>query len=56
MKSLFCSLLIVLPLAANASSTLRCGSGLISLEDPTRSAGSLLAIGKCWMSMAFTMK
>jgi hypothetical protein len=42
MKSLFCSLLIVLPLAANASSTLRCSSGLISLEDPTS-----VVISKC---------
>jgi len=33
MKRLICSLLILLPLGAYASSTLRCGSALISLED-----------------------
>ncbi|MBP8236784.1 MAG: DUF2845 domain-containing protein [Pseudomonas sp.] len=35
MKKLLCSLLILFPLGAHASSTLRCDSGLISLEDST---------------------
>jgi len=35
MKILICSLLIALPLAAHASSTLRCDSGLVSLDDST---------------------
>ena len=35
MKKRLCSLLLVLPLAAHASSTLRCNSGLISLSDST---------------------
>tara|TARA_R110000868_G_scaffold1348_4_gene10338 strand:- start:653 stop:952 length:300 start_codon:yes stop_codon:yes gene_type:complete len=35
MKKLICSLLIALPLTTHASSTLRCDSGLISLQDST---------------------
>ena len=32
MKALICSLLVLLPLGAHASSTLRCDSGLISVK------------------------
>jgi hypothetical protein len=35
MQKLIYSLLFALPLTANASSTLRCGSDLISLKDPS---------------------
>lgn len=35
MKQLLCCLLIALALGAHASSTLRCNSGLISLQDTT---------------------
>lgn len=47
MKVLICSLLALLPLGANASSTLRCESGLISLED----ASSVVA-SKCGEPMS----
>lgn len=40
MKKLLCSLLLALPIAAQASSTLRCGSALISLNDSTRIVSS----------------
>jgi hypothetical protein len=33
LKALICSLLVLLPLGAHASSTLRCDSGLISVKD-----------------------
>jgi hypothetical protein len=42
MKTLLFSLFLVIPIATQASSTLRCGSGLISLEDPTS-----VVISKC---------
>jgi hypothetical protein len=42
MKTLLFSLILVIPIATQASSTLRCGSGLISLEDPTS-----VVISKC---------
>jgi hypothetical protein len=35
MKYLLCALALMLPLAAQASSTLRCNSGLVSLGDTT---------------------
>ncbi|WXL26997.1 DUF2845 domain-containing protein [Ectopseudomonas mendocina] len=35
MKRLLCTLLLCLPLAAQASSTFRCNSGLVSLGDST---------------------
>jgi hypothetical protein len=47
MKTLLCSLLILLPIAASASSTLRCDSGLISLND-----ASNVVISKCGEPMS----
>jgi hypothetical protein len=42
MKNLIYCLLLVLPLSAQASSTLRCSNGLISLDDTTSEVS-----GKC---------
>ena len=47
MKALICSLLVLLPLGAHASSTLRCDSGLISVED-----SSSVVASKCGEPMS----
>lgn len=40
MKTLLCCLLLTLPLAVQASSTWRCGSALVSLNDSTSVVGN----------------
>ena len=47
MKALICSLLILLPTVAQASSTRRCDSGLISVED-----SSSVVASKCGEPMS----
>jgi hypothetical protein len=47
LKALICSLLVLLPLGAHASSTLRCDSGLISVKD-----SSSVVASKCGEPMS----
>ena len=47
MKALICSLLVLLPLGAHASSTLRCDNGLISVKD-----SSSVVASKCGEPMS----